>query len=631
MAWAVILIGTSANHLYTTAVLVWQISKMTDNSPNGLKRPFPEDDVYNAQKRSRSNTGSPLLHVNGSTPGGKPDIAKILAEARAKASAAAARLQSTKLGPDGPSSILNSSAPTAASSSTLSRIEQIKARVAAATGKTALGSQQRTVPASPIYTTQLFEDGISRARGGLDVGLHPALMGDSGQDARSSKNRQAIQPKFATTMANRRAESPADPNSKSGKGKKQLDLSGPSAEETRSSPFFDPALGAKTATLRSRNSRQLVFNQKGKYIQQATALRRQAALEQMKKRIAESSRKAGIDEDLDTEKAFLVQAPPEIEWWDEGLVSGSDYSSVSSPSGTKIDTPDSIITLYIQHPVALEPPQEKHMPAAKPMFLTAKEQAKTRRQRRMADLKEQQAKIRLGLEPAPPPKVKKSNLMRVLGEEAVKDPTAVEARVNREIADRAQQHLEANAARKLTKEASHAKLAEQQSQDAARGIHAAVYKIDSLANGRHRFKIAINAQQHSLTGICIQHPRFCLVIVEGGEHSVAAYKKLMLHRIDWTENMPAATAAVREGNKEALVAEWLRAETNDGEIKDLGGNRCLLVWEGEMKTRAFRKWGSRVCETDAAAKEALTRAKMESFWTLAKSFASSSGAGAGAR
>jgi U4/U6 small nuclear ribonucleoprotein PRP3 len=593
---------------------------MTDNSFSGLKRPHPNDDLSNAQKRSRANTSSPLPHSNGSAPSGKPDITKILAEARAKASAAAARLQSTKLGSDSPTLALNSSTPAASTSSTLSRIEQIKARVAAATGKSSLSSQQRTVPVPSTYPAPVFEDGLSRARGGLDVGLHPALMGDSGQDARASKNRQTIQPKFATTMANRRAESPADQNSKTAKGKKQLDLSGPSAEETRSSPFFDPTLGAKTATLRSRNSRQLVFNQKGKYIQQATALRRQAALEQMKKRIAESSRKAGIDEDLDTEKAFLVQPPPEIEWWDEGLVAGSDYSSISTTSGLKIDTPDSIITLYIQHPVALEPPQEKNMPPPKPMFLTAKEQAKTRRQRRMADLKEQQAKIRLGLEPAPPPKVKKSNLMRVLGEEAVKDPTAVEARVNREIAERAQQHLEANAARKLTKEAAHAKLAEQQAQDAARGIHAAVYKIDSLANGRHRFKIAKNAEQYSLTGICIQHPRFCLVIIEGGEHSVAAYKKLMLQRIDWTENT-AATAAVREGNKEAL-AEWLRAENEHGEVKDLASNKCILVWEGEMKTRAFRKWGSRVCETDTAAKEALTRAKMESFWTLAKSLGS---------
>jgi U4/U6 small nuclear ribonucleoprotein PRP3 len=336
----------------------------------------------------------------------------------------------------------------------------------------------------------------------------------------------------------------------------------------------------------------------------------------MIKRIAESSRKAGIDEDQVTEKAFSVPAPPEIEWWDEGLVVGDGYSGIDLPTGLKIDTSDSIITIYIQHPVALEPPQEKNLPAPKPMFLTPTEQAKLRRQRRMADLKEQQAKVRLGLEPAPPPKIKKSNLMRVLGEEAVKDPTAVEARVNKEIEERAQKHREMNESRKLTKEAKHEKLSEKQAGDAARGIYSAVYKINSLANGRHRFKISKNAEQNALTGICILHPKFCLVVVEGGKHSMDSYKKLMLNRIDWTEN--SAPNSMREGNKEAMTA-WLRAENEKGGLKNLALNKCTLVWEGEEKTRAFRKWGSKICETDAIAKDALGRAKMESFWTLAKS------------
>jgi len=594
---------------------------MAEVASNTLKRPHPEDNVDHASKKSRSSNGSPAPVTNGSASA-KPDVNKIMAEARAKAAAVAARLHGGKITSNSLSqtpsagsaqSTLPSSAP--AGGSVMSRIEQMKARVAAATAKTGAAATQRTASPMPTYQAPILEDGLSRPRGGLDVGLHPALVGESGQDARSSKGRQAMQPKFATTMANRRTESPG-PASKPGKEKKQLDLSGPSAEETRSNPYFDASLGAKTATLKARHSRQLVFNQKGKYIQQANALRRQAALEQMKRRIAESSRKAGIDEDLDTEKAFLVQAPPEIEWWDEGLVNGKSYDAIDDPNGLKVDSEDSIITIYIQHPVLLEPPQEKIMPAPKPMYLTAKEQAKLRRQRRMADLKEQQAKIRLGLEPAPPPKVKKSNLMRVLGEEAVKDPTAVEARVNREIQERAQKHVETNEERKLTKDQKHAKLASQQEQDAAKGIHATVYKIDNLSNGRHRFKIAKNAEQNALTGICILSPKFNLVIVEGGEHSINFYKKLMLNRIDWTEN--TAPNSVREGNKEAL-ANWLQAEDEKGELKDLTLNKCTLVWEGEEKTRAFRKWGSRVCETDAAAKEALTRAKMENMWTLAKS------------
>jgi U4/U6 small nuclear ribonucleoprotein PRP3 len=47
-------------------------------------------------------------------------------------------------------------------------------------------------------------------------------------------------------------------------------------------------------------------------------------------------------------------------------------------------------------------------------------------------------------------------------------------------------------------------------------------------------------------------------------------------------------------------------------------NKCVLVFEGDAKSRAFRKWGSKVCETDAEAREILARTKMESFWTQAK-------------
>lgn len=590
---------------------------MADVSGNMLKRPHPEDEGDKAQKKSRSNNGSTQQPASNGSAVGKADIDKMVAEARAKADAVRARIQASRGGTPGAGSGASSSAPSPAPPSTpaLSRLEQMKARVAAATGKANSAAQQRP-PATPsTVQTPSFDDGLSQARGGLDVGLHPALLADSGQDSRSAKGRNAMQPKFATTMANRRTDSPIPP---ARPGREQLDLSGPSLEETRNNPYFDPSLGGKTAVAKPRHSRQLIFNQKGKYIQQANALRRQAQLEEMKKRIAERSRQAGIDEDMDLEKAFVVPAPPAIEWWDEGLVNGTDYTAIDEPDNLKIDSKDSIITIYIQHPVLLEPPQEKNTPAPKPMFLTSKEQAKIRRQRRMADLKEQQAKIRLGLEPAPPPKVKKSNLMRVLGEEAVKDPTAVEARVNREIAERLQKHYDTNEERKLTKEQRQEKLAIQQEKDTQKGVFVSVYRIENLANGRHRFKISKNAEQQALTGICVMHPRFNLVIVEGGQHSINTYKKLMLNRIDWTEN--SGPNPVREGNKEALTS-WLSAEDEKtGELRDLSLNTCTLVWEGQEKARAFRKWlGARVCETDGAAKDSLSRAKMENFWTLAKS------------
>ena len=585
---------------------------MTDSTSGGVKRPRLDDDAPNSQKRSRSNAGSPLPAGN-SNGTQAVDMSKAIAEARAKAEAARARLQA--LGGEVPARSSLSSRPAGPeSNSAQSKIEQMRARVAAATARSSTSALPQAVQPAPSFAPTPSDDKLAKMSGGLDVGLHPALLGDSGQNRR---NKHSVAPKFATTMANRRTESPVGSVTQD-KNKAQLDLSGPSIEETKRNPYFDPSLGSKTALAKPRYSRQLVFNQKGKYIQQAAALRRQAQLEAMKKRIAERARQAGIDEDLDVEKAFLVPAPPDVEWWDEGLVNGSDYSAIDDPENLKINTPDSVITIYVQHPVLLEPPQEKNVAPSKPLFLTPKEQAKMRRQRRMADLKEQQAKIRLGMEPAPPPKVKKSNLMRVLGEEAVKDPTSVEARVNREIAERAEKHMADNEARKLTKEQRHEKLSNKQGLDASKGIHVSVYRIDSLANGRHRFKISKNAEQHALTGICVMNPKFNLVIVEGGEHSINAYKKLMLNRIDWTENSGPNT--VREGNREALTS-WLSAEDEKtGELKDLSLNACNLIWEGEQKTRVFRKWlGARVCESDAAAKDALSRAKMENFWTLAKS------------
>ena len=167
----------------------------------------------------------------------------------------------------------------------------------------------------------------------------------------------------------------------------------------------------------------------------------------------------------------------EIEWWDQGLTTNNKYDDIDTDN-LRVATDNSIVTVYIQHPIPIDPPQDKHIPTAKPLPLTKKEQAKKRRQMRAAAHKEKQDKIRLGLEPPPPPKVKKSNMMRVLGEEAVKDPTAVEARVNREIAERLHQHLQTNEERKLTKEQRLQKLEINQQKDVSLGVHCLVFRVE---------------------------------------------------------------------------------------------------------------------------------------------------------
>ena len=576
---------------------------MTDVSSNLLKRPHPEDGGVGNQKRARSNDGSPRPTTSSTAaPAAKQDVNQMLAAARAKAETLKARMAAT-----------SATAPASAAtvSSATDKLAQLKARVAAATTRSTTLAQQRG-PVAASYGPPAREE-MPRSRGGLDVGIHPSLLADSQRDPQSTKGRAT--PKFATAMGNRKTESPA-PN-------KRMDLSGPSLEEIKANPYFDPKLGTGNVTAKGRHSRQLIFNQKGKYIQQAAGLRRQAQIEDMKKRIATHARHAGIDEELDAEKSFTIEAPPSVEWWDDGLFADKpkedkSYDMIDNPENLRLEPPDSIITIYVQHPVLIEPPQEKLAPAPKAMYLTKTEQAKQRRQRRMADLKEQQAKIRLGMEEPPPPKIKKGNLMRVLGEEAVKDPTAVEARVNREIADRKQKHDDVNEDRKLTKEERVEKLERQQAEDEAKGIQIRVYKIESLANGKHRYQIEVNAKQQKLTGVCIMHPKMNLVVVEGGEHSIRFYDKLMQNRIRWQEM--EARRAVEEGNREAL-AEWLEAEDGNGELKDLSFNKCELIFKGEGKRRAFRKWfGGKTCETDGKARDELVRAKMESFWNMAKSY-----------
>ncbi len=51
---------------------------------------------------------------------------------------------------------------------------------------------------------------------------------------------------------------------------------------------------------RERVGRHFRFNPKGKYVHMGNELRREAQLEQLKQRIAESARKAGLDGEFET-------------------------------------------------------------------------------------------------------------------------------------------------------------------------------------------------------------------------------------------------------------------------------------------------------------------------------------------
>src|SRR5437016_12033263 len=104
---------------------------MADVSSNFLKRLHTEEESNPPHKRPRSHIGSPAPVTNGSAAPAKPDINKIMAEARAKAAAAASRLQNIKGGVAGSQQVTPTTGLPAPISSA-DRLAQLRARVSAA-------------------------------------------------------------------------------------------------------------------------------------------------------------------------------------------------------------------------------------------------------------------------------------------------------------------------------------------------------------------------------------------------------------------------------------------------------------------------------------------------------------------
>ena len=130
-----------------------------------------------------------------------------------------------------------------------------------------------------------------------------------------------------------------------------------------------------------------------------------------------------------TLKQKLAEVPA-VEWWDLPLLRGNSYAGAPG-NALEANLMLEIVTHYVEHPVPVEPPAEPPAPPPQPLPLTKRERKKLRTQRRLAAEKERQDQIRCGLMPPPPPKVKISNLMQAMKDDAVADPSAMEAKVRR--------------------------------------------------------------------------------------------------------------------------------------------------------------------------------------------------------
>uniref|UniRef100_A0A673MH00 U4/U6 small nuclear ribonucleoprotein Prp3 n=1 Tax=Sinocyclocheilus rhinocerous TaxID=307959 RepID=A0A673MH00_9TELE len=364
------------------------------------------------------------------------------------------------------------------------------------------------------------------------------------------------------------------------------------SDDLESTSYFDTRVAINSAQRAKRGFR---FHEQGRFEKIAQRIRTKAQLEKLQMEIAQAAKKTGIQ--ASTKLALIAPKKelgegeiPQIEWWDSYILSAHTNFDEVEMHG---------VTNLVEHPIQMAPLVDTDKPVTLGVYLTKKEQKKLRRQTRREAQKELQEKVRLGLMPPPEPKVRISNLMRVLGTEAVQDPTKVEAHVRAQMAKRQKAHEEANAARKLTAEQRKEKKVKKLKEDLSHGVHIAVYRIRNLHNPAKKFKVEANANQLYLTGTVVLHRDVNIVVVEGGPKAQKKFKRLMLNRIKWDEPNSKRDDSDDEGSRK--------------------NNKCTLVWEGTAKERSYGEVKFKQCPTESMAREHFKKHGTEHYWDLALS------------
>lgn len=211
----------------------------------------------------------------------------------------------------------------------------------------------------------MFRDDSNGAKGGLKVGIHPVLLDGNIQNTILTPENRKRTASFSTKGVSLSQHQLLKPPAIT---EQNPFLDTAPAPKLEDSPFYDPRTKESRKT---RGSRNLHLNESGKFIEEANQARRQARLEDLKKRIALHSHKAGIEDELDiTSKSIGRDTIPNIEWWDLPFI--KDHNDYGDENNWLIDGPQSIINSAIQHPIPVLPPYAKNQPSSHSVFLTKK-------------------------------------------------------------------------------------------------------------------------------------------------------------------------------------------------------------------------------------------------------------------
>lgn len=478
------------------------------------------------------------------------------------------------------------------------KIAELQAQIQSRIATSKIASLSLPKPIAPLGVVPPIP--AAKATNGLDEPKPgPLLLNAEGRTV-DATGKEIMLPQYTPTLkANIRAKKREVLKSHMGKGAQQKS---DEAGTAVSSQFFDPRVSIKAAV---RSRRSFHFYEPGKLQQDASRMRMKAQLDKLQTEISQIARKTGIN----SVTALALVAPrtgdrkeeediPELEWWDSVILRTRSYEGEDGKPNLREET----ITNLIEHPIQMRAPTDPLALPYLPVFLTKKEQKKLRRTTRREAWKEKQENIRLGLEAAPQAKVRISNLMRVLGNEAIQDPTKIEAHVREQMAKRLQTHQEANASRKLTAEQKREKKEKKLQEDtSSNGVHVAIYRVKDLSNQAKKFKVETNAKQLFMTGCAILFKDVNVVVVEGGPKQQKKYKRLMLNRIRWEEDV------VKTKNDNNTAGTDSTAEVR---------NSCQLIWEGTTKQRNFGDMIFKLCPSELVAREHFRKHGVEHYWDL---------------
>ena len=595
----------------------------------------------------------------------------------AKQTELAAKLARLKQLTSGPAAV-TAPAPAAAPGAAAATVAEAVAKATAAASRfgppptTALpGTQQRTgFSSGPVARAVPGGGGTARA---------PVLRVDAlGREVDEAGNVVPVRPATAAPTLKVNARAVAQAQGKQAEKEKQEPVVSvqQQRENTVASGLAEllgqTALGAAGGGTRQKDARSLRFVQPGKLAAAAenarltqrlrdalggddedakrAALRAKRQADAMARAVAYDNRVLSsvraadggggggiIGGDVGPERPVVVPVP-DMEPWDVALLGGSadcvpalaSVMAIAWDVGNPAPARNALrpllrkVTQYVQHPVPVPPVGEAPPPPPQPLRLTAKEQKKLRTQRRKAREQEKQDMIRQGLLEPPPPKVKISNLMRVLGAEATADPTAIEQRVRAEMAARQQAHDDRNAARQLTPAERKEKQLRKMFGDGGDGgqvgseeTWCCVYRVERLNSRLNQLKVCLNAEENHLTGVGFKlADNFCCVVVEGGRKAVTRFDKVMTRRIDWSIVDPPPGPDDPD-DPVSCAAAAAAAEAAAAEEEAAGPNKCTRVWRGLVDSAKLRRFKFELMKTAAGASAYLADKGLKHVWDLA--------------